>query len=76
MKKTLILAASLALLGGCTRNTNYGKCIGLQTKEVDTLKYDFSIKNTIIALIFSETIIIPAIVLFDDVKCPTGPSAK
>jgi hypothetical protein len=75
MKKTAVaVVAALALLGGCTRNTNYGKCIGVQTEEVKTLNYDFSVKNIVIGLIFSETLIIPAIVILDDVKCPTGPS--
>jgi hypothetical protein len=77
MKKNILAAvAAITLLGGCTRSTQYGECIGVLGKETPDMRYDYSVKNAILGVIFSETIIVPAIVIFDDVKCPQGPYLK
>jgi hypothetical protein len=72
MKKFIALSALVALLTGCTSRTEYGECIGvLQDKKPD-LEYKLSGWNTFLAVIFSETIIVPVMVVANEHSCPVA----
>jgi hypothetical protein len=62
----------LLLLVGCTSNTQYGKCIGLNGQEDPKLEYEYSAFNIGVGLVFVETIIVPLVVAFDELKCPVS----
>ena len=69
----LILASILALsLTACTTRTSYGECVGLISDKKPNLEYKLSIWNTVLAIIFSETIVVPVVVLADNIQCPVG----
>lgn len=71
MKLLTIMLICLSLVG-CTRSNSYGKCIGaLGTPDT---KYDYKLSywNVFVAFVFSGSLIVPAIVILDDLKCP-GP---
>lgn len=69
--KKLALILSLLLLSACTARTSYGDCIGLSDADKDPhLVYDISVKNAVIGVIFSETIIVPVVVLVKQIQCP------
>lgn len=74
MKKILCVALMMTMLVGCTSKTQYGHCIGITEKENATLHYKVSAWNVFLAIIFSETIIVPVLVLADEVSCPVGPA--
>ena len=66
-----LLAATLV---GCTSETKYGKCVGV-TEDHDrnpSLVYETSATNVILAFVFGETIIVPAIVVLDETYCPVA----
>lgn len=72
MKKLIALAALAITLTGCTTKTEYGECIGvLQDKKPD-LEYKLSGWNTFLAVVFSETIIVPALVIANEHSCPVA----
>lgn len=75
MKKFIstVLIVSLLSLTACTNSTEYGECIGINDQENPALHYKYSAWNIALAIIFSETIFVPLIVIFDDLKCPEGP---
>ncbi len=69
--KTLIVILALSLVG-CTTKTEHGSCIGLNGKEDPTLNYNYSGWNIGMAILFSEMIVPPVIVVLDQLKCPTS----
>lgn len=66
----ILIAASLS---ACTSSTEYGDCIGVAEDEDPTLSYSVDTGNIVLAVIFSEMIFPPLIVLLSETKCPTGP---
>lgn len=66
----ILIVILMALVAGCSSKTEHGECIGVNGKKDPTLQYEFSTKNIIIGLIFSETIIVPVIVVMDQLECP------
>ena len=75
MKLTIILTMFLAsILVGCDRNTEYGECVGVLTlsQKNPRLQYEFDKSNIFVALILSETIIVPVYVAAYIVECPVG----
>ncbi len=72
MKLSVALLAIMLLTTACTSHTPYGECIGVQTQENPKLNYEISWWNAFVGIFFSETIIVPVIVIFDDIKCPYG----
>jgi len=56
----------------CTSGTKYGTCIGAFEDEDPKLIYAASVKNIVLAVIFSETIIVPAVVIISKTACPVG----
>ena len=72
MKKILVIATLMALLTGCTSSTQYGSCIGIADDKAPNLQYKLSVWNTFLAIIFSETIVVPIVVLANETYCPVG----
>jgi hypothetical protein len=68
---SLVLAASLS---GCVSETEHGQCLGVQQDAERNPKkiYKLSIRNTVLAVIFSETLFVPLIVIFDRAYCPVA----
>ena len=76
MKKILLVATMVALLSGCTSSTQYGSCIGIADDKEPNLQYKLSVWNTFLAIIFSETIVVPIVVLANETYCPVGVKAN
>lgn len=72
MSKFLSLLLALSLFTGCTSSTDFGECIGILDKKLPGLKYEYDIGNIIVAMVFSETLIVPGIVIFKQLECPEG----
>jgi hypothetical protein len=60
------------LLSGCRFNTSKGTCVGLATSDQKKpgVTYKISWRNVIIGVLLVETVIVPAVVLIDDLQCP------
>jgi hypothetical protein len=72
MKKTIVAALMLALLAGCTTKTQYGECIGAFEDKKPGVEYKLSALNLALAIVFSETIVVPIVVIADETRCPVG----
>lgn len=72
MKKIITLVAMTAFLAGCTSKTEYGNCIGVMQEKNPELVYELSIWNTAMAIIFSETILVPIVVVANQHSCPVA----
>ncbi len=73
MLRILVLPMLLLLLtAGCTSKTEYGECIGFFDEDNPHLQYKLSIWNTFIAVVFSETLVVPIVYAADYAKCPVG----
>lgn len=73
MKK---LALMLCLMfASCTCNTSAGPCVGLATEDQKKpgLTYKISWWNVALAVVFCETLVVPAVVLIDNLQCPVKP---
>jgi hypothetical protein len=69
----LVLFAVVAAATACTSSTKYGDCIGVNDTQSQKLRYRTSTKNIVLAVIFLETIIVPIVVVADELSCPVGP---
>lgn len=69
--KTLFLITAL-LFTACTTRTEYGHCVGLSDDRDPKLHYKVSVWNVFLGVAFVETIIVPIIVVVDDLYCPVG----
>jgi hypothetical protein len=72
--RRVILAVMLVLvtLTGCTSETEYGDCLGVQETKDPTLVYKIPTVNIVVGLLFIETIFVPAVVLLSETHCPIG----
>lgn len=77
MKTVLHVIALGILLTGCRMETSYGSCKGLVNKDEKNskLQYEYSVRNIILAGIFSETIIWPIVTGAFWLECPVGPAS-
>lgn len=75
MKKLMIVALLAVMLSACTERTEFGECIGVNGPEVPELVYAYDAWNIAMGVIFSETIIVPIIVVLDGYKCPIATTA-
>lgn len=75
MKKIIVILAALAL-SGCTSKTEFGECIGAFDDGDPALQYKLSVWNTILGVVFVETIIVPVVVVADQIRCPVGVKPK
>jgi hypothetical protein len=76
MTRLLAILLVGAVLSGCTSTTTFGQCIGIDEPGKPGLVYKLSVLNTVIGLIFIETIIVPIVVLKDQTYCPIGETTK
>lgn len=72
MKKIIAVSMLIALLSGCTSHTEYGECIGVMDDKKPDLEYKLSVWNTVLAVVFAETIIVPVVTVASDISCPVG----
>lgn len=75
MKKifmVVFMSAMVLVMAGCTSSTQYGDCIGINDQSNPNLHYKYSAWNIFLGIFFFETVFVPAIVIFDDLKCPVG----
>lgn len=72
MGKFIIGAFVCALLLGCARETQYGKCVGYGQEKDPTLEYEYSTRNIVVGAIFAQTIFVPVLVFFKQLECPTN----
>ena len=71
-----IVTVLLLLLSGCTTSTPHGKCVGINGTKNPVMRYEYDTTNVVVAVIFAETIVVPIIVLMDELQCPIGPALK
>lgn len=71
MKKLFVLLA-LMTFAGCQCSNQYGDCIGVADDPTPGVRYKVSVLNIILAVVFVETIFVPAYVILADLKCPTN----
>ena len=72
MKKLIIIMSVLFFLNGCTTSTSFGECIGINDTPNPNLVYKASYWNLFLAFVFSETIIVPVVVVLNNIKCPVS----
>lgn len=71
MKKLLAIGLIALLTCGCVTSNSKGKCIGFDEKGKKAgVEYKLSSWNVAMAVIFSETIVVPIVVILDQCKCP------
>jgi hypothetical protein len=71
--KSLVLVLLMCvMLSSCTSHTQYGECVGLFDEHEINLRYGVSAWNVIMAFIFSETVIVPVVVVLTELECPVG----
>lgn len=76
MKKLLVVFLMAMSLIGCETSTPQGQCIGVIDDPDPTLQYRASGLNLILAVVFVETLVVPAYVILADLKCPVGLKKK
>lgn len=72
MKTFILSLMAVLMITGCTSSTPHGECIGITATEDPKMNYDYSTRNIIVGVIFSETIVVPLVVVFGDLKCPVS----
>lgn len=76
MKKFGIVLSLLTLIvvAGCQGRTEYGECLGIQDDNLmkPNLEYRVSVRNTVLGVIFFQSIFAPVIWLAADFRCPVG----
>jgi hypothetical protein len=71
LKLTAVVIVALALVA-CTTRTEFGECIGAADDKSPALIYRLSAWNIIVGIIFSETIVVPVVVVAAQLMCPEG----
>ena len=66
------LTTSILISSGCTEETSFGPCVGLDDEKNPDLVYNISTRNMILSVIFIETIFVPVIVALDETYCPVA----
>ena len=70
--KRILAVMLFAALVGCTSRTEFGPCIGAFDDRDPMLTYKVSILNTVLAILFVETVIVPVWAVVDGALCPIG----
>ena len=69
--KHILFALVLTLTAqACKTESATGPCVGLADEKDDGIKYELSYRNLWLALIFSETLIVPFVVITKQLECP------
>ena len=58
------------LLTACTSETHLGRCVGAFEDKDPDLIYKAKTSNIVVAVVFSELIVPPIIVVLNEVYCP------
>lgn len=74
MRSIAILVLAL-FLSACTSSNKYGECRGVGDRSPG-IEYRMSGWNFFLAILFSETIAIPAWIVLTCIYCPTGNELK
>lgn len=71
-----ILAASL--LAGCESSRHGLPCVGIveSDRKVPGVQYEVSTTNVVVGVLFSGSVLVPAIVLLKEFECPMGPAPE
>jgi hypothetical protein len=72
MKNIVIGLLCLICLAGCTKRTQFGDCVGLMDTEDAKLNYDYSKWNIFVGILFSETLVVPVLIIAKGYECPMG----
>ena len=80
MRKFLpLLALSALFLTGCESERSINgttvSCIGLNSDPLPGVTYKYSTRNIVVGIIFSEMVIPPVIVAFNELQCPVSVTA-
>jgi len=68
----LLFVVLLLLTSACTSSTEFGDCVGLAEDKDSSLVYEVDVGNVVWAILLSETIVVPVIVILSETVCPTG----
>lgn len=68
----IIVLAAAVLLTGCQKRTPYGECVGAFDDRQPHLEYKLSTRNTVLGIIFIETVFVPVIVVANETVCPVA----
>lgn len=62
------------LSAGCTSETQYGRCLGLddEVQKDPKLIYEVDVGNVIVGVVFVQTIVVPIWVALKEFYCPVG----
>ena len=71
-KRLFGLALLVLLFSGCTESTEHGECIGLGQDKDPAFNYRVDKSNAFVALIFVETLIVPIVIIADNILCPVS----
>ena len=66
----ILALMTLILLASCTQTTKFGECVGINDTRQDNLVYKANSTNIVVGVIFSETVVVPLVVIFSDLYCP------
>jgi hypothetical protein len=66
------LTSLLLVLSSCSSKTEHGECVGISDKQNPQLEYKPSARNIVLGVVFSEMIIPPVLVIFNQFYCPVG----
>lgn len=72
MKKLLLALLTVTMLAGCTSRTEHGACVGVNDPQQSDLYYKVDSWNVFMGILFIETIIVPIVVVNDQLYCPAG----
>ncbi len=72
MRNLLVVTMLSTLLSGCTLRNNLGECEGLAGTKRPGVEYQVSKWNVAMAILFSETFLIPGLVAAFYLWCPVS----
>jgi hypothetical protein len=67
-----LLLLLVMFMSACESSNSYGECIGAFDDPAPGTHYKLSVKNTVLAVIFFETVFVPVIVVANETRCPTN----
>ena len=71
MKNVLWVFFILSLIG-CAKDTEFGRCVGLNGKKDPSLLYEYSARNIAVGVFFFSLIAPPVIVGLNELECPVS----
>lgn len=68
----LVSLIMLLSLTACVGRTQYGECVGALGEKNPKYYYEYSGWNIAAAVLLGGSVLVPAIVVFDRLKCPVA----